>query len=130
MAEILLDSNVVIAFMEDQNMHHSTALAFLVDGDHEFHISALTMSECLVEAFRRGYEYAISCIYQIRNLVVKVLDLDELISISAARIGAERDVHLADSIILATAEFQGIPLWTFDKRLANKSPNIRYLLQK
>ena len=86
------------------------------------------MSECLVEAFRHGYEYAISSLLRIRDLVVKVLD--ESIAILAAKIGAERTLHLADSIILATAEYHGLPLWTLDRRLANKSPNIRYLLSE
>ena len=124
MAEILLDSNIVIAFIEDKNMHHLLVSTSLIENDHEYQISALSMSECLVEAFRQGYEYAISCLLRIRDLVVQVLDLNESIAIFAARIGAERTLHLADSIILATAEYHGLPLWTLDRRLANKSPNI------
>ena len=108
MAEILLDSNVVIAFIEDQNMHHPLASTSLVVNDHEFQISALSMSECLVEAFRHGYEYAISSLLRIRDLVVKVLDLNESIAILAAKIGAERTLHLADS----TAPIRtGLILW-------------------
>ena len=128
MAEILLDSNVVIAFMEDENSNHKSASLLLIDNENEFSISSLSMTECLIAAYRKGYEYALSSILRIQDLVVGILDLTSPIAILAAKLGAEKNLLLADLVILATARYHQLQLWTFDRRLANKSRRITYLL--
>ena len=44
----------------------------------------------------------------------RVANLDTLIALNAARIGAELNLPLADSVILATAATHGALLWTQD----------------
>jgi len=44
----------------------------------------------------------------------RVVDLDASIAISAAKIGADRKLPLADSVILATAKSKGALIWTQD----------------
>ena len=128
MGEILLDSNVIIAYLEPENYHHAVSTAVLLEKDNIYYLSALSISECLMVAFREGYEFAIESLFRIKQLITTVLWLSEEIAISAAQIGAESNLKTADSVILATAKYHALVLWTFDKRLASKSERIRYLL--
>jgi predicted nucleic acid-binding protein len=57
------------------------------------------------------------------------VDLTQNIARKSAQLLAHENIGFADSIVWATAETQGIVLWTLDRRLANKSTNIRYLLE-
>lgn len=45
----------------------------------------------------------------------QVVDLDSSIAISAAKLGAELKIPMADSIILATAQIHNAIIWTSDK---------------
>ena len=129
MGEILLDSNVVIAYLEPENENHEISTAALLESENHYFLASLSIAECLLIAFREGYEFAIEALHKIKLLVTSVLGLSEEIAISAAQIGATHNVKLADSVIMATARSYEIELWTLDRRLANKSPNIRYLLE-
>ena len=129
LGKILLDSNVVIAFLETENENHEISTAVLLNSENDYFLASLSIAECLIIAFRQGYEFAIEALLKIKQLVVSVFSISEEIAFSAARIGAELNVALADSIIMATAESYGIVLWTFDKRLARKSSRIKYLLE-
>lgn len=130
MGEILLDSNVVIAYLESENENHEISTNMLLDSNNDYFLASLSIAECLLIAFRKGYEFAIETLHKIKLLIASALPLSEEIAVAAAQLGAELNIKLADSVILATAHSYGIDLWTFDKRLANKSPNIRYLLQE
>ena len=44
----------------------------------------------------------------------KVVDLNNSIALSAARLGVEYKLHMADSVMLATAQMYGATLWTQD----------------
>ena len=129
MGKILLDSNVVIAFLEPENENHEASRSALLDTENIYHLSSLSIAECLIVAFRAGYEFAIQSLLRIKQLVAAILVLSEEIAISAAQFGAELNVQLADAVILATADFHDLDLWTFDKRLSRKGPRIRYLLE-
>ena len=71
----------------------------------------------LLEVFKRmrqqgGRTAAYRSVAQMR--LGRVVDLDRKHAIAAARIGIERKLALADSVVLATAQAWGATLWTQD----------------
>ncbi len=59
----------------------------------------------------------------------RVVDLDAILAITAARISAERKLPMADSIILATASAPGAELWTQDADFKGL-PGVHYRKRK
>lgn len=55
-----------------------------------------------------------------------VVDLDSAIAISGAKISAELQIPMADSIMLATARTNNAVLWTQDADFENV-PDVRYI---
>lgn len=55
----------------------------------------------------------------------RVIDLDESLAVTAAHIGAQHKLPLADSIIYATAQAHGAVLWTQDGHF-DGLPEVRY----
>ena len=82
----------------------------------------------MVNAYSQDYEYAISYELSMRTLIKDRLDINNQIAIKTSELVGKKIALLGDAIIWATAEFHGLIMWTLDRRLANKSPNIRYLL--
>jgi predicted nucleic acid-binding protein len=82
------------------------------------HIETLIVpSTCLLEVFKKvlndkGEDAAIEAVALMNQ--GRVVDLDASIAISAAKIGADRGLPLADSVILATAKSKGALIWTQD----------------
>jgi predicted nucleic acid-binding protein len=82
------------------------------------HLETLIVpSICLLEVFKkvlndRGEDAAIEAVALMNQ--GRVVDLDASIAISAAKIGADRGLPLADSVILATAKSKGALIWTQD----------------
>jgi predicted nucleic acid-binding protein len=72
---------------------------------------------CLLEVFRRILQQrgedsalqAVALMYQ-----GQIIDLDSSIALSAAKIGVDLKLPLADSIILATARTKNALIWTQD----------------
>jgi predicted nucleic acid-binding protein len=56
----------------------------------------------------------------------QVVDVDVALSIRAAKLGLERKLPLADSVMLATAQAYGATLWTQDADF-DGLPGVRYL---
>jgi len=76
----------------------------------------------LLEVFRRilgqrGQKEAADKAVHMRQGIL--VPLDEGIAMEAARIGQERKLALADSVILATARLYGATLWTQDAHFAD-----------
>ena len=59
----------------------------------------------------------------------RIVDLDGAIALSAAKIGAENKLPLADSVILATARSLDATLWTQDEDF-DGLPGVRYRPKK
>ena len=100
-------------------------LEFFSDGPNaDFYADAIEHVEtlivpsiCLLEVFKkvlndRGEDAAIEAVALMNQ--GRVVDLDASIAISAAKIGADRGLPLADSVILATAKSIGALIWTQD----------------
>jgi predicted nucleic acid-binding protein len=86
------------------------------------HVESLIVSSiCLLEVFKkvlndRGEDPAMEAV-ALMNHQGRVVDLDAFIAISAAKIGADMGLPLADSVILATAKSKGALIWTQDSDL-------------
>jgi len=100
-------------------------LEFFSDGPNaDFYAAAIERVEtlivpsiCLLEVFKkvlndRGEDAAIEAVALMNQ--GRVVDLDASIAVSAAKIGADRGLPLADSVILATAKAKGAVIWTQD----------------
>jgi predicted nucleic acid-binding protein len=59
----------------------------------------------------------------------KVIDLDQLLAVEAARLGIELKLPLADSVVLATARHHGATLWTQDADFKNVA-GVRFIAKK
>lgn|ERR1035437_976272 len=59
----------------------------------------------------------------------KVVDLDQLLAVEAARLGIELKLPLADSVVLATARRHGATLWTQDADFENIA-GVRFIAKK
>lgn len=84
---------------------------------------------CLYEVFKkvlrdRGEEAALALAAQMRE--GQVVDLDGDLALEAARLGVERKLPLADSVILATARAYSATLWTQDDNF-DGIPGVRYV---
>ena len=87
---------------------------------------------CLLEVFKRvlhqrGEQAALEAIVQMR--LGTLIDLDPELALSAAKIGHELKLALADSIILATARSRAASLWTQDADFKNIE-GVRYQAKK
>jgi len=59
----------------------------------------------------------------------KVVDLDQLLAVEAARLGIELKLPLADSIVLATARQHRATLWTQDADFKDVA-GVRFIAKK
>ena len=89
-------------------------------------------SVCILEVFKvvlreRGQDDALQCAaLMTRGLVVA---LDGALPLSAARLGLEHKLPLADSVVYATAEAARALLWTQDEHFEGL-PNVRYVKRR
>lgn len=85
-------------------------------------------SICLLEVFKRTFQQrGESAGLQAVALMQQgdVVDLDSVLALTAARLGAEDGLPLADSVVLATARHRSATLWTQDADFAGL-PGVKY----
>ncbi|NPV04863.1 MAG: type II toxin-antitoxin system VapC family toxin [Syntrophaceae bacterium] len=100
-------------------------LEYFADGPNaDFYAGAIEQTDkllvpsiCILEVFKkilgeRGEAAALEAAALMSQ--GRVVDLDVPTAIAAARIGAERKLPLADSVILATARAKNARIWTQD----------------
>ena len=118
MAGVILDSSALLAILNPGDVHHDAVVDHLKDRAESFSISAITLVETLIYAFRQspsaGQRYKTSVDRAIRE----VLPVDENVALEAAKIRAKTQLKVPDAIICATANLTGARLWTLDRRLA------------
>lgn len=115
-------------------------LAYFTDGPNsDFFAKAILATEEIVvptivfyEIFKKtlsdkGEEAALQTVGQLHKY--KIVDLDEDLSLSAARISNEHKIPMADSIIYATAKKFGASIWTQDEDFKDL-PNVKYIQRK
>lgn len=103
----------------------SAWLEYFADGPNAAHFAPaiqaverlLVPSIVILEVFKRIYQQrgegpALQAVAHIQQ--GRVVDLDATLALTAARIGVESRLPLADSVVLATARHHRAELWTQD----------------
>ncbi len=84
-----------------------------IESDELLLVPSLSMFEVYRHMLRHiGREDALNVVAAMRTRVV--VDLDDSLALEAAELSVERNLALADSIIVATAQANGAELWTQD----------------
>ena len=116
MATVVLDSSVLIALMKSSVTHHQSAVK-ATSVRNEYLISAVTLGEALISAFRISEQSGRRRHQLITKVVKRIVPIDEEIAIHAAQIRAEKNLSLADALISATAYKMKAQLWSCDRVL-------------
>jgi predicted nucleic acid-binding protein len=115
-AAVVLDTSVLIALLKIDDLHHESAVK-ATSVRNEYLISAVTLSEALITAFRNNEHSGRSRHELITKVVSRIIPADEEIAINAAQIRAEKNLSLADALISATAHKVKAQLWSCDRAL-------------
>lgn len=88
----------------------------------------LVPSITLLEVFKRVYQQrseseALQAVAQMQQ--GRVVDLDATVAVTAARLGVDYQLPLADSVVCATARHHDADLWTQDADFEDK-PRVKY----
>jgi predicted nucleic acid-binding protein len=114
---IVLDANVVIAFLDANDPHHAASLELLerhfVDG---FGCSVLTLAEALVHPTR--VERQDAALASLNRIGVEMIPLDASDAIALADVRSTYRLRMPDAVALFTAMQFGSEIATFDSGLA------------
>jgi len=115
-ATVVLDTSVLIALMKADDSHHESAVK-ATSAKNVYLISAVTLSEALVAAFRRSPQTGRKHHQLITKSVDQVVPIDAEIGFIAAEIRAEKNLTMPDALISATAQKTKAQLWSCDRAL-------------
>lgn len=116
MGRVMLDSSVVIASLKESDIHHKSAKNALLAADHEYCMSAITVSEVLVQyAASRDFGRISATLLE---SIPTVFEVNTDIAVASARVRYAQKLKTPDAIISATAKAHSAELWTFDRKLA------------
>ena len=118
MESVVLDSSVVIAFLNPEDRHHKSAQREIAAATARFKISTITVAESMVLAARQSEAVANEFLVDLKNHFGPFIVLDGQIAMAAAKLRAKTGLATPDAIISASASATGAMLWTFDKALA------------
>ena len=127
MPAVLIDSSVLIAFLDPNDKHHQRSVNLILNEDFKIQAATISITECLIRPFRFNSYFAYLVLENIDLIIELFHDLNKTIAFEAARIRATKNLATVDSIILATAEYLKIQLWSCDKKMANSTKNSLYL---
>ncbi|WP_158609715.1 type II toxin-antitoxin system VapC family toxin [Cellulomonas triticagri] len=117
---IVVDANVVIAASTPDHVHHGRARDILVEhGSDGVVLHSLTMAEVLVGPARAGAQDAAHAAFEAAGLRSSPTTDPGPIALAVVR--AQAALTMPDACVLATAEHVGVPLATFDARLAREA---------
>lgn len=115
---IVLDANVLIAFLDVDDAHHDDAVSLFehrfLDG---FTASVLTVAEALVHPTRCGRKDA--ALAALSTIGITPLALDSSQAAELARVRHEYRLRMPDAVTLHAAISSRSELATFDEALAN-----------
>ena len=126
MARVVLDSSVLIALISPKDFHHEAAID-ATSANHQYLISAVTLSESLVMPFRTNVKTAERIRATIEKAVTAVVPINADIATLAAQARATLTLKMPDALISATATHEKSELWTFDKTLASAHKGARLI---
>ena len=113
---VLLDTSVLIAFLDSKDEHHEVAAAALDSDSDTFEISVISFMEMLVWPARKSVREVERVKSMVRKVVAAIHPVyEEIAQLAAIARGKSR---AADALISATANTVGAQLWTLDQDLA------------
>lgn len=118
MGRVVLDSSVLIAMFYDGDIHSKSVAKKLEAEEHSYLISAISLAETLIQAFRVSLEEGERIKERILYAVSEVILVDGNVASEAARIRGKTGMKIADALISATATLNGAQLWTLDRKQA------------
>jgi predicted nucleic acid-binding protein len=114
---IVLDSGVLIAYLNPADAHHERVVSFLVErADEPFSVATLTLSECLVHPARS--DKLPIALESLRMLELDVEDMRERDAIPMARLREETRLKMPDAVVLHTAMAFAGSVATTDRALS------------
>jgi predicted nucleic acid-binding protein len=102
----VVDSSVIVAFLDPDDALHAPAVAALSRGG-EFVVPATVFAEVLVRPYLVSAEEAARIEGLFDDLPLLVRPVDRRIATSAASVRATTNVPLGDAVVLATGEVLG-----------------------
>ncbi len=118
MGKVALDSSVLIALINRDDVHHSAVYSRFESEENIYEICAIALAETLVGPSQVNARRASDVKKKITSVVESIHSVDEEVAVEAARIRATANVRLPDAVISASAKLSGATLWTLDKKLA------------
>ncbi len=118
MESIVLDSSVVIAFLNPTDRHHLVAQKEIAQAVVHFQISTITVTESMVAVASQSEAVANGFLADLNKFFGPFLPLDSETAVAAAKLRAKTNLAVPDAIISASATKAKAELWTFDKALA------------
>jgi predicted nucleic acid-binding protein len=124
---VVLDSSVVIAFLNPEDRHHKSAQREIAAATARFKISTITVTESAIQAARQSEAVSSEFLADLENHFGPFIVLDGEIAMAAAKLRAKTGLATPDAIISASATAAGAILWTFDKGLAKAHSGSRLI---
>lgn len=113
---IVPDANVIIAYLDGENVHHQRAEELLArEIDDDFGANSLTLAEVFVVPARENRLDAVRTI--LRDLEVQELPFPGNTAVQLAQLRAETGLKMPDCCVLLAAEATGARLASFDEQL-------------
>ena len=125
--EINLDSSVLIALANEDDVHHKSCSKIFNSRPHIYQASVMAYLEALYSGFKVNYERALAASLDLISRLDQIFDVDLEVATAALRLVGETGMELPDSVICATAEIYGEQLWTCDKGIVAKFPRAKYI---
>lgn len=123
MAKLLLDTSLVIDHLRTRDKNQ-TAFLELFDEKHEMFVSILTHTECYAgkSVWKKEEEWN-----YLKDVLsgLKIISLEEKISLKAGELRANHNIGLGDAIIAATAIIHKLPLATLNIKHFEKVPGLK-----
>jgi predicted nucleic acid-binding protein len=120
---IVLDASVVIAQLDDTDVHHARAVELLIEtADESLLISPLTLAECFVGPARTGrLDQARSAVELLEIAVVPLTESDPA---RLAGLRVQTALQMPDCCVLLAAETSAAELATFDRGLGQAAQSL------
>ena len=126
---IVLDSGVLIAYANPEDVHHRGVLDLLSRvSDEPFSVTALTLAEALIHPVRADIVGEALKVFMPLGLDVE--DLREQDAVALARVRAATGLKMPDALVVHTAERFGGSVATTDARLAAAAESRGLLVHK
>lgn len=118
MGRVVLDSSVLIALLDESDIHHVAVKQYFEGSEDQCEISVLTFTEAMTAPLTANPRSGERIRQALTRAVSSVHPVTEAIAVKAARVRVATGLKTVDAIISATALVEGVALWTCDQKLA------------